>query len=145
MAVKKILVCYDSSECANNALHMACEIALMDPEIHLDVITVAPIPHLAQKQAEELADVIALIEEDGRQILSKAYDEIDPDLVDRTDVLLLSGPKPADEILKLTNQEDCDYDMLVLGSRGLTGMKEYLGSVSHKILNGCKIPVLVAR
>ena len=34
---------------------------------------------------------------------------------------------------------------MVIGSRGLSGIKAYLGSVSHKVLNGSKVSVLIAK
>ena len=48
-----------------------------------------------------------------------------------------------DEIIKLI--EKGGYDLMVIGSRGLSGIKAYLGSVSHKVLNGSKVSVLIAK
>ena len=59
------------------------------------------------------------------------------------ETFILKGPKPGNEIVKLANEKS--YDLIVIGSRGLSGMKEYLGSVSHKVLNGVSVPVMIAR
>mgnify|MGYP002231587539 CR=1 FL=1 len=61
----------------------------------------------------------------------------------RTETLLMTGVNPATEIIKLTEQRD--YDMVVIGNRGLVGLKEYMGSVSHKLLHASPIPVLIAK
>ena len=58
-------------------------------------------------------------------------------------ILLLTGANPASEILRLADQRE--YDMIVIGNRGLSGLKEYTGSVSHKVLAGAKVPVLVVK
>ena len=57
--------------------------------------------------------------------------------------LLLTGANPATEIVKLVDQRS--YDHLIVGNRGLSGLKEYMGSVSHKVLHASKIPVLIAK
>ena len=53
------------------------------------------------------------------------------------------GTDVASEIAKLIEKNG--YDMVVIGSRGLSGMKQYLGSVSHKLLGATKVPVLVVK
>ena len=74
---------------------------------------------------------------------AKLYLQEHPDVAARTETLLMTGVNPATEIIKLTEQRD--YDMVVIGNRGLVGLKEYMGSVSHKVLNGTSLPVLIAR
>jgi nucleotide-binding universal stress UspA family protein len=42
--------------------------------------------------------------------------------------------------------EDEDFDLIVMGSRGLGGIKEYiLGSVSNQVVHEAKSPVLVVK
>jgi nucleotide-binding universal stress UspA family protein len=56
---------------------------------------------------------------------------------------LLIG-KPGDIILSEATQGA--FDLIVIGSRGLGGFKEFvLGSVSHQVVNESKIPVLVVK
>ena len=59
------------------------------------------------------------------------------------DTLLVLGTDVASEIAKLIEKNG--YDMVVIGSRGLSGMKQYLGSVSYKLLGATKVPVLVVK
>ena len=80
--------------------------------------------------------------EDGRQLLQEAIDGMG-EVADRADALLLTGVSPANELIKLIEQRG--YDLVVIGSRGLSGVQEYLGSVSHKVLHGSTAPVLVAK
>ncbi len=51
---------------------------------------------------------------------------------------------PADEILK--EAENGDYDLIVMGSRGLGAFsRTILGSVSNKVLNHAKTNVLIVK
>lgn len=143
MLINNILVPYDGSDCAKHALELACDIALPNPDARIEVVTVVPAPHLSEKAEEEFSEVLALMDEHGKEILETAFDSIDPRLNDRVETYILKGPKPGNEIIKLSNEKS--YDLIVVGSRGLSGMKEYMGSVSHKILNGVSVPVMVAR
>ena len=79
---------------------------------------------------------------DGENLLEQAKEEAG-DMSDRVETLLLKGVNPASELLKLLDQGD--YDLVVIGNRGLSGLKEYMGSVSHKVLHGSKVPVLIAK
>ena len=50
--------------------------------------------------------------------------------------------RASEEILKCA--EEKDVDLIVIGSRGLGGFsRTLLGSVSDKVLNAAKVPVLV--
>ena len=124
MAVNKLLVAFDESEGADRALAMAASLAAVNPEAHVDVVYVVPIP-------------------DGEDLLAEAEQKMGEDVAARTDSLLLTGTNPATEIVKLIGQRD--YDLLIVGNRGLSGLKEYMGSVSHKLLHASPIPVLIAK
>lgn len=142
MTLKKILVAYDGSELAEKALDLAIGIATPIPEISIDIVNIVPIPLLSDAQASNLNDIINMMLEDGKETLYAVDDKIKP-LGDRAHTLLLTGIAPASELLKLANGGD--YDLIVLGNRGLSGLKEYMGSVSHKVFHGSQIPVLIAK
>ncbi|MEG0071104.1 MAG: universal stress protein [Raoultibacter sp.] len=142
MAQKNILVAFDGSDLSVKALEMAIEYARFNPEIHLDVAYVVPIPMLPEIDQEHLADLIEMIAEDGRKILYQAQDLLG-DLTERSETLLVKGTDPASELLKLIDVND--YYLVIVGSRGLSGIKGYLGSVSHKVLHNADIPVLIAK
>ncbi|WP_080801445.1 universal stress protein [Arabiibacter massiliensis] len=142
MAVNKLLVAFDESEGAKRALEMAASLAEPNPDAHVDVVYVVPIPLLDDKQMASFKEILDMMISDGEDLLAEAVDQLGP-VAERADSLLLTGTNPATEIIKLIDQRG--YDLLVVGNRGLSGLKEYMGSVSHKLLHGSKIPVLIAK
>ncbi len=142
MALSKILVPIDGSEGANRALDMAVRLADGNPNLQIDVLYVAPIPRLNEEMSAELAHIVDLMKEDGNKILSAALDYLG-DVAEQADVVCLAGTNPAAEIVKLL--EKGGYDLVIVGNRGLSGRKEYAGSVSYKVLHAAPTPVLVAK
>ena len=141
MAVDKMLVAFDESEGSKKALKTASELAAANPNAHIDLVYVVPIPMLNSDQMASFQSILDLMISDGEDLLAAAANDMGDDVSARTDSLLLPGTTPASEILRLADQRD--YDMIVIGNRGLSGLKEYTGSVSHKVLAGAKVPVLV--
>lgn len=142
MAIKKILVAVDGSEGSDRALEMAKEVALPNPETQVDLVYVVPIPLLDDNQAANFKSILDMMVADGKELLAESEDKI-PELTDRIETLIITGTNPATEIIKLIDKGG--YDLMVIGSRGLSGIKAYLGSVSNKVLNGSSISVLVAK
>lgn len=143
MAVNNLLVAFDESEGGRRALDMAVSLAEVNPAVHIDIAYVVPIPLLDESQMASFKEILGMMISDGEDLLAEAVADVREDVAARIDSLLLTGTNPATEILKLVDQRE--YDLVVVGNRGLSGLKEYLGSVSHKILHGSKIPVLVAK
>lgn len=143
MAVDKMLVAFDESEGSKKALKTASELAAANPNANIDLVYVVPIPMLSSDQMASFQSILDLMISDGEDLLAAAADGMGDDVASRTDSLLLTGTNPASEILRLADQRD--YDMIVIGNRGLSGFKEYTGSVSHKVLAGAKVPVLVVK
>lgn len=143
MAVKNVLVAFDESEGSRRALDMAASLAAADEGMHLDIVYVVPIPLLDDNQMITFKEILDMMISDGEDMLAEAADALGDEVAQRTDSLLLSGVNPATEILKLMEQRS--YDMVVIGNRGLSGLKEYMGSVSHKVLAASDIPVLVVK
>ena len=104
---------------------------------------VVPIPLLDETQMANFKDILDMMISDGEDLLAEAEQKMGEDVAARTDSLLLTGTNPATEIVKLIGQRD--YDLLIVGNRGLSGLKEYMGSVSHKLLHASPIPVLIAK
>lgn len=143
MAVNKMLVAFDESEGADRALAMAASLAEMNPQAHVDIVYVVPIPLLDETQMANFKEILDMMISDGEDLLTEAAGKMGEGLADRIDSLLLTGTNPATEILKLVDQRG--YDLVIVGNRGLSGFKEYMGSVSHKVLNGSKTSVLIAK
>lgn len=144
MALQHLLVAYDESEGAHQALLFAADLASTNSQMKVDVVYVVPIPLLDRKQEESFRDILDMMISDGEDLLANAIEKLGSPVDEQFDSLLLSGTSPATEILKLL-EERPDYDMIVVGNRGLTGRREMMGSVSLKILNGAKIPVLIVK
>lgn len=142
MALSKILVPIDGSDGANRALEMAKTLAETNPEMQIDVLYVAPIPALSEEANAELGHIIILMKEDGNAILQTALDFLG-DTAEQADVMCLAGVNPSAEIVKLL--EKGGYDLVVMGNRGLSGRKEYTGSVSYRVLHASPVAVLIAK
>ena len=136
----KILVATDGSESAAPAVRAAAEVsAKTDSEIELvyvgkDISTPAAYNDPSSKDTEaarkarELLDGVAKeIEEDGGKVVESH---------------VVPGKKPAEEIVKLTREQD--VGLVVVGSRGL-GRLQYAvqGSVSSTVVREAECPVLV--
>ena len=145
MALKKILVAYDGSECGKKALAQAGDIAGLDQSIEVDVVNVVAVPLLSDDQMTSFASILDMMEKDAWELLDAAVAILDENgAVDNTvQELLVKGTDPAREIAKLVDKED--YDLIIVGSRGLSGWKEFMGSVSHKLLGEVAVPVLVVK
>ena len=143
MAIEKLLVAYDESDGAKKALEVAAELAASSPNMHIDIVYVVPIPLISDQYAVDLKDILDMMIEDGKKVLEEAVDQIEELPEDRIETLIVTGTSPASEIVRLSQERSCD--MIVIGSRGLRGMKEYLGSVSHKVLSLVEVPVLVVK
>ncbi|WP_303248953.1 universal stress protein [uncultured Slackia sp.] len=144
MALEKILVAYDGSEAASAALDLAADIGAGNDEIGIDVVNVVAIPLLSDEQLVSFASVLELMERDAEALLSDAVARLDErDIDNDVETYILNGTDTATEIAKLAEQDG--YDIVIIGSRGLGGIKGYLGSVGHKLLSICSKPVLIAK
>lgn len=140
MALQHIFVAYDGSEHSKKALEMAKDIAVLNADIQVDIVNVVPIPLLSGIETENLAEIIEMMMEDGKKTLLEAQ-EIMASVSDQISTFLLKGTAPAVELLKMI--EKGEYDLVIIGNRGLSGIREFMGSVSYKVLHQAKIPVLV--
>ncbi|NIN53648.1 MAG: universal stress protein [Nitrososphaeria archaeon] len=139
----KILVPVDGSEYAERAVRTAVEIAERY-EAEVTLIHVVE-KHIYAYSSHEFAPVVVSsqeLEDEGKEILRRSK-EIAESLGKSVDTMLVSGV-PAEEILKLAETEK--FDLIVVGSRGLSRVKSFLlGSVSDKICHHASCPTLVIR
>lgn len=145
MGLEKILVAYDGSKCSMLALKKAADIAALDANIAVDVVNVVAIPLLSDDQMVSFSSILEMMEKDAWALLDDAVTMLDENGASENAVqeLLVKGTDPAHEIAKLVEKEG--YDLVVIGSRGLSGWKEYMGSVSHKLLGAIDVPVLIVK
>jgi nucleotide-binding universal stress UspA family protein len=130
---KKILVCIDGSDCANEAATYAADIALTyDAKVVLLTIWKPPestrdLPaHGHRVEAERMLDKAKLIMGEAGV---------------RHEEMVELDSSPANYILRESIK---GYDLIVMGSRGLGAMDGYIfGSVTSKVVHHSKVPTLI--
>lgn len=152
---KKILVPVDGSRPAHDACKKALELAKIhnsDVEIiHIISFSEEYVPYTTVSGAEEtlsppewISEYIDKVHEHNAKMLAetlKNAKRMAPNLNIATN--LLHG-QPGKQIV--TRAEEGGFDLIVIGSRGLSGIKELvLGSVSHRVVDDSTIPVLVIK
>lgn len=142
MSMNKVLAAVDATDGGRKALELAISVTGNNPDAVIDLVYVVPIPLLDDSQMTSFRSILEMMMNDGKSLLERLVDAHE-DAADRLNPLLITGTNPATEIVKLIDQGD--YDLVVIGNRGLSGMKEYMGSVSHKVLHGSSVPVLIAK
>ncbi|MGB9791243.1 MAG: universal stress protein [Thermacetogeniaceae bacterium] len=137
---KKILVGYDGSENAKKALMVALDLA----KKYGSEITAASVAHVPDYAATR--DEVDGAIEDARRFFEKGFEEA-KDLASKEGVnlntVVLVG-HPGDALTHFAEKEG--YDLLVVGARGLSGIKRYIiGSVSAHVVRLAHCPVLVVK
>lgn len=142
-----ILVCTDGSEMSSKAVRKAAEISsfLMDSEVTVlyvhQPIQVPPPYGAGYTPTAVPAQVDEKVREAGKKVLEQAAEILEDKKVNFK-TLLLDG-HPASTILE---QAEEGYDLLVVGSKGRTGLQRVLmGSVSSAVVQGAKCDVLVVK
>jgi len=150
----KILIAYDGSEHSKHALDQGVNLAkLTDSEITvLSVVPRVVRPFLSGEAtgrapisaAQEMTEIRQDMKEYYSESLENVIDEISekhPEL--EADKELLEG-RPSSTIVEKAEKDE--YDLIVIGSRGLGGITGWiLGSTSSRVVDSCKIPVLVVK
>jgi nucleotide-binding universal stress UspA family protein len=130
--IEKLLVGFDSSEQAIKALKYSVELCKHFENAKMTVLNV--------ENGELHRLEPALTEKVGEQILNKASTLIDGVVCDRR----LEYGKPAEMIMKISKMDD--YDLIVLGSRGLSSIRRFLtGSVGTYVSMNAERSVLLVR
>ncbi len=141
MLFSKILVAYDESKLSKKALKKAIEIAELDERIVLDVLHVVTIPTNQFIVGDVYREVRESSLKYGSEVVGRTNDLLEK-LPNSTHAFVEEG-QPVRTILEFA--EKSNYDLIVIGSRGLSGVKEFLGSVSHGVVQRSKIPVLIVK
>lgn len=142
MLYARILVAYDASGLAMKSLETAIEIAKMNSFIQIHVLHVMPIiPAQEVIVSEAYQKMHDEISQHGQEILSKAQSAL-ASLPNKCQCIQEKGA-PAHVILDYAKENNCD--LIIMGSRGLSGFKEFLGSVSHTVIQQSRVPVLLVK
>ncbi|NLP36966.1 MAG: universal stress protein [Firmicutes bacterium] len=144
----KILVCTDSSAQSLKAAKEAIRIAKGCGAAQVDVIHVFNVDlhfhdiHHTISQVEHYEIMQQIRKKEGERILEETA-KVFTDAGIAVKTILKEG-HPAGTIIKHAKKEE--YDLIVMGSRGLGGLKKaLLGSVSNAVLQEVQTSVLVVK
>lgn len=138
----KMMVAIDQAEITNKLLDAAVEIARNKQ-------TQVTLVHVSQEYVSNgmtyvpenfLEEILNEMEKAGLEQLQQAKSKLESAGINAETVHLKGDP--AHEILNYAR--DTEQQLIIIGSRGLRGIKEMmLGSVSHKVSQLSKCPVLI--
>lgn len=159
MKFSNIMVPYDGSEHAKNALAYAKDLVANDPEAKITIVHAVPSSYVgadALNTAGSLDGVPygMLDYEEYQGIVQRVLDEakanVEKDLAadlegfgDRLQVAAVAATSPADALARFAEKNGCD--LIVMGRRGLGAIRGMLGSVSFGVLRSTEIPVLTVK
>ena len=143
---KKILVATDFSETSIEALHQADALAReMGAELYVfhsvpDLIRANPL--FPQKNIEDAYQLPQVMERAAQAVERMISEHLRPDC-ERAKVVVETG---AAESTLLRTAQELEIDLIVLGSRGFSGLRHVLlGSVAERIVRYAHCPVWIAR
>lgn len=136
--MKSIVIAFDGSENALNAINEANKIRVGFPKARITILEVVDI----SKIKDQALDLSIPVEERKKNRISSVEKQLDG-IIEDYKVMVLFGD-PATEIIK--HMKESEYDLLIMGSRGLNLLQEFvMGSVSHKVVKHSSIPVLIVK
>lgn len=144
-----VLIATDGSDGANEAIRFLLSLPLVrNTKVRLlSAVESTPYPASAPKMIRaQLKGMIAQLERERRAEVEKILDRAARELKTRVTRLTRSMPTghPAREIVAAA--ASFDADLVVVGARGLGGMKRLLlGSVSERVLHDARCPVLIVK
>ena len=142
MFFSNILVPYDGSELASESLDKAIEFAKLDPAIKITVLHVAAIsPATIHTSASIYNQYKQAVLDEANETVKTVKAKV-TEMATAFEVLVRVG-SPSKVILQEAKELNCD--LIIMGSRGLSGFKEFLGSVSHSITQQSPVPVLLMK
>lgn len=146
---KKILVAFDDSENAMRAVQYVAE--SFSPQHAVTLYSVLPdTASLCEMEGSELTpyfksqqQAFCALEEKKKSLVSEALQRARDVLLQagfaKDHITLKAEPKKKGIARDLVVEARNGYDLIVVGRRGISGIKEYfLGSISQKILNLAK-------
>jgi nucleotide-binding universal stress UspA family protein len=143
MIFSKILVAYDGSDLSKRGLDSAIEIAAANPAVEIQVVHVAkfmaPIIGGGLMVEQTVNDNILRM---GEEMMGEV-EKVLAKLKNPSKTFVLADLSPSGAILNHAKENGCD--LIVMGSRGLGGLRLFLGSVSYGVVQEAEIPVLIIK
>lgn len=153
-----ILVPYDGSEHAQNALAAAIGIAGTDKSALITVLNVAEMvlsDDTVFDIAAQMAGVPSLDAKTVREMHESYHSSLRKKVHGRIEEFFERIPENVDIKIEVRSgkpqnvirefAEKGDYDIIVIGRRGLGAIKGVLGSVSYSVLRAVELPVLIVK
>ena len=145
----RILVATDGSEEAKLAITTAADLAkATNSELHIAYVfptaVQRPFPNpILARPADEMERELEEAMGQAQSFLDREVEQVKGEGVSVADTHLVRG-QPDREVVHLS--EDIDAGLIVMGSRGLGGMRRALmGSVSDSVVRHAHCPVLIVR
>ena len=145
--ITKILVALDGSDQSKYALDYAVNLAVQT-SAQIQLITVIPpvfLPtysiHVLKSAA--VSDCQKQLEISFQGVLTKALSYIKQQNANLKASTKFVAGEPHKEIVKAAKLGD--FDLIIMGSRGLDGQISFQGSVSSKVINESPCPVLIIK
>ncbi len=144
--IGKILVAIDGSDHAEKALDFGIEIA-QKYSAKILLLTVVPpvflpIPSMNVMKSQAIADASAELEKSFELVLSKAEEKAKKFSGLKVFTRIEHG-HPDEAIIETAKMGD--FDMIILGSRGISRRDYALGSVSSRVAENATCPVLIVK
>lgn len=141
LKIKRILLPVDGSEYSEKAAERALFLA-KNFNASVDILFVVELPLELYEPPAELVNLIETLRNEGEEIVRKLKLKFKEEGVP-SETYVIQG-NVAEEILGLSDKVEAD--LIVMGSHGRTGLKRLLlGSVTEKVINFGKKPVLVVK
>ncbi|MFF2289677.1 universal stress protein [Peribacillus butanolivorans] len=141
MLCSRILVAYDESELARKSLEKAIELAKLDPAIEIQVLHAVTLPIHPNIYGNAFQEIEEAMLKYGNEVIEKA-DALLSEIPNASQSFVVEG-SAITTLLEHAKTQNCD--LIIMGSRGLSGFKEFLGSVSHYIVQNSPVPVLLVK
>ncbi len=139
--MQKILVAHDGSKSSDKALKKAVEIAV-NLNASLTVLSVIPELYLTELSDVDRNRIFNSLSKETTDAMEKIRKSLSGKSID-VKTLIRQGD-PAEKILETAQKMKAD--LIVTGSHGKHGTKKFLlGSVSSKIVDYSKCPVMVVK
>lgn len=140
--IARILVAVDGSDFSDTAFKRAAELSRVFGS-KLTILTVVHLPVTLDPQTEHMHAIQGHMRVKAGELLSNLATAAKSQYGIEAETILAQGD-PSGVIIDMAKEQDAD--LIVLGSRGLSGIKElFLGSVSHNVVRKAKQHVLVVR
>ncbi|MDO4183541.1 MAG: universal stress protein [Coriobacteriia bacterium] len=159
MDMQRVMVPYDGSDPSIRAFKVAYKIALDAPSVELHVVRIVPAEDIpmwldssdsfmgtAQFQlynAQQYRDIMESLQQKARAEMEDVVSEAEQELGNRMVVRAIARQNVANGIAEYVDDNDCH--IVIMGSRGLGGVRGILGSVSYSVLHQLEVPVMIVK